>query len=333
MIQMPKLLKAGFVIQIEMGESDRYQDYHKLKKNPFSLGQDNNALMALFTLNIIFFLLLLTIQVGYYFYQQTPELYTSQVVQWFELPASLQKWSERPWTILTYMFSDTGGNLIRLITNMLWLWAFGYILQEMTGNDKLIPIYLYGGVLGGIIFMIVNNLMPSLQIGLPHAAMLGANASTMAIAMATTTLSPGYRFFTQIRGGIPIWVLMTLYILIDFAGVASQSAAYSLAHIGGAFAGFFFVFMLRRGKDGSVWMNKAYHWFMNLFTPSKKETKKNIRDKIFYETGNRNPYSKKSIITQQRIDEILDKINSKGYHFLTDEEKQILKKAAEDDQL
>ena len=62
-----------------MGESDRYQDYRKLKKNPFSLGQDNNALMALFTLNIIFFLLLLTIQVGYYFISKHPNSTTHRL--------------------------------------------------------------------------------------------------------------------------------------------------------------------------------------------------------------------------------------------------------------
>ena len=36
---------------------------------------------------------------------------------------------------------------------------------------------------------------------------------------------------------------------------------------------------------------------------------------------------------QQRVDEILDKINQRGYHFLTEEEKEILKKAAEKDEL
>lgn len=289
--------------------------------------------MALFVLNVIFFLILLTLQVGYFFYQQTPDIYQTQVVQWFELPSGLLKLSERPWTMLTYMFSDTGANLMRILSNMLWLWAFGYILQEMTGNDKLIPIYIYGGLLGAIVFIAANYLVPPLQPAMNNAALLGANASTMAIAMATTTLSPGYRFFTQIRGGIPIWVLMTIYIFIDFAGVASMSAAYSLSHLGGAAAGFLFVFFLRRGIDGSIWMNSFYHWIINLFSPAKIPANKSIKEKIFYNTGNKSPYSKTSIINQQRIDEILDKINLKGYHFLTEEEKQILKKAAEDDNL
>ena len=314
-----------------MGESDRYTEYKKVKRPRFSLGQDGNALMGLFTLNVIFFLILMTAQVAYFFYQQTPELYNAQVVQWFELPANLTKLSERPWTILTYMFSDTGNNLMRIISNMIWLWAFGYILQEMTGNDKIIPIYIYGGVLGGLVFIAANYFIPPIQSQINGAALLGANAGTMAVAMATTALSPSHKFFTMIRGGIPIWILMAVYLFIDLVGVASISAAYSLSHIAGATAGFLFVIFLRKGKDGSVWMNNFYSWLINLFNPNKKNNKPSTKEKVFYNTGGRSPYSKKAIITQQRVDEILDKINQRGYQFLTDEEKQILKKAADED--
>ena len=317
-----------------MGESDRYQDYRNVKRrNKFTLGMDNNALMGLFVLNVIFFLILLTIKVAYSFYQ-TPQLYNAQVLQWFQLPASLTKLSERPWTLLIYVFSDTGENIMRVLSNMLWLWAFGYILQELAGNDKIIPVYIYGGVFGGIVFIAANYLIPPLHTQINNSALLGANSGTVAVAMATTTLSPNYKFFRQLRGGISIWVLMAIYLFIDFAGVATLSAAYSLSHLGGAFAGFLFVVFLRRGNDGSVWMNQFYNWLMNLFTPPKKTGKEtSVKDKIFYNTGNRDPYSKTSIVTQQRVDEILDKINQKGYHFLTEEEKQILKKASEEEEL
>ncbi len=315
-----------------MGESDRYGDFNKPKKRIF-FGDDNNAMVSLFTINIIFFLLLMLIQVVYFFMQQNVAVYNAEVVQWFELPASLRKLSERPWTLLTYMFSDTGQNIIRLISNMIWLWAFGYLLLQMAGNDKLIPIYIYGGLLGGIVFIASHYLIPPLQPATNNAALLGANAGSLAVAMATTTLSPDHRFFTQIRNGIPIWVLMSIYILIDFAGIADQGAAYSLSHLAGVLAGFLFVVFLRKGKDGSVWMNRSYSWVMNLFNPYKKPTKEKIRETVFYNTGKRKPYEKTTHITQQRVDEILDKISQKGYHFLTEEEKDILKKAAEDDEL
>ncbi|HCY89592.1 MAG TPA: hypothetical protein DHV17_04970 [Chitinophagaceae bacterium] len=315
-----------------MGESDRYQDYRRPKKR-FSLGQDNNALMALFSLNVIGFLILMLAQVVFFFYQQTPTQFNEKMVQWIALPSDLKTFSERPWTLITYMFTDTGAGLMRLLSNMLWLWAFGYILQQMSGNDKIIPVYIYGGLAGALFFILSHYLLPPLRNLGGQQFIIGANAGTMAVAMATTTLAPNYRFFTQIRGGIPIWVLMLAYLIINFAGVAGMNAAYSLSHMGGALAGFLFVFFLKKGYDGSTWMNRFYHKMVNMFSPAATPDKKTIREKVFYQSGGRSPYKKSTIITQQRIDEILDKINQKGYHFLTEEEKQILKKAAEEDNL
>ncbi|MFZ4059151.1 MAG: rhomboid family intramembrane serine protease, partial [Ferruginibacter sp.] len=271
---------------------------------------------------------LLTIKVIYFFFQ-APEIdFLHQVVDYFQLPAQLTTLSERPWTLLTYMFSHTG--VIHMITNMIWLWAFGFILQELTGNRKLIPIYIYGGLAGGLIFILANYILPPLKPFVGSAWLMGGNAATMAVAVATTTLAPGYRFFRNLNGGIPIWVLTGVYILIDLAGVATLSAAFSLSHIAGGIAGFVFILFLRKGTDGSNWMNNLYHWFMNLFNPYKKN-KDSIKERVFYNAEGRSPYKKSSNITQQKVDEILDKINQKGYHFLTDEEKNILKRAAEED--
>ena len=136
-----------------MAESDRYSDYQRPRKR-LTLGQDGNALVALVTINIIFFLLLLTIQVVYFFFQAERSVFDAQVVQYFEMPAQLTKLSERPWTVISYMFTHTG--VIHILSNMLWLWAFGYILQELTGNKKLIPIYIYGGLAGALVFILSN---------------------------------------------------------------------------------------------------------------------------------------------------------------------------------
>lgn len=312
-----------------MGETDRHSEY-KRPRNRLTLGSDGNALVGLFTINVIFFLLLITIRVVYFFFQANEAAFNTQVVQYFELPAQLTKLSERPWTILTYMFSHTG--VIHILTNMIWLWAFGFILQELTGNKKLIPVYIYGGLVGALVFILANYLIPPLRPMIGNSSLIGANAATMAVAVATTTLAPDYRFFRNLNGGIPIWVLTLIYILIDFAGVASLSAALSLSHLGGGLAGFLFVLMLRKEKDGSIWMNNLYNWFMNLFNPDKKKNKSSsIKEKIFYNLDGKKPFHKTPTITQQRVDEILDKISQKGYHLLTEEEKNILKRAAEED--
>jgi membrane associated rhomboid family serine protease len=323
-----------------MGESDRYLDYKQNRH--IRLGDDGNALVALFAINIIFFLLILLIEVSFHFSESSKEAFINQVLKWFWLPGSFESFIKQPWSIVTYMFSDstsgsvndaTSSNIIRFIVNMVWLWGFGRMLQQAYGNNKLIPIYIYGGLVGGLFFMLAHAFIPSLSETKNTASLLGANTGVLAIAMATTTLVPNYRFFTQIRNGIPLWVLMIIFILIDLAGIAGKGAAFVVAHIGALLAGFLFIILMRKGYDGSTWMNKAYHSLINMFTPSKNPSREKIREKVFYETGNRKPFTKTAHITQQRIDEILDKINQKGYHFLTDEEKDILKKAADEKDL
>jgi hypothetical protein len=212
---------------------------------------------------------------------------------------------------------------------MLWLWAFGSILQSIAGNKKLIPIYIYGGLVGALFFILANTFIPALRVQAPVSGLLGANAAVIAVAVATCMLTPYHRFFPMLRGGISIWVLMVIYLLIDYAGIATYSAAYSLSHLGGALAGCLFVIFYKRGWDGSNWMNSLYDWFINLFNPYKKK-KPSVKEKVFYNTGSRTPYSKTSNVTEQRVDEILDKINQKGYNYLTEDEKNILKRASEE---
>ncbi|MFT3682345.1 MAG: rhomboid family intramembrane serine protease [Ferruginibacter sp.] len=316
-----------------MGEADRYSDYGRPRKR-LTLGQDGNALVGLVTVNIIFFLLLLTIRVVYVYFDPDKTAFYSQVVPYFQLPAQLSTLVERPWTLLTNMFTHVGGEYVLsgiflLLSNMLWLWAFGFIFQELAGNRKLVPVYIYGGLVGGLAFILSCYLIPSYRPFINTSYIAGSNAATMGVAMATTVLAPGYRFFRQLNGGIPIWVLMLAYIIIDFAGFAS--APYSIAHLCGAGAGFLFVYLIRKGYDTGSWMINLYDWLMNLFNPEKKKDRTSIKEKVFYNAQGRKPFKKTSNVTQQRVDEILDKISQKGYHFLTDEEKNILKRASEED--
>ncbi len=310
-----------------MGESERYID-RRFKK--INLGEDSNTLMALIGINGVGFLILGLIQVIYYMVQSPVNSFGSDILPWFIMPAKLSLLAKVPWTFFLSMFVHT--SIILTFTNMLWLWAFGSIFQDIAGNNKLIPVYIYGGLAGAIAFIASNYAIPQLRDSIGYATLQGANASIMAIAVATTTLAPDYRFFRMLNGGIPIWVLTLLYIVIDFAGIGSGGAAYHLAHLAGGAAGFAFIVLLRKGHDLSAWMNTFYFWFMNLFNPDKKiVTVQATKEKMFYKTGAQKPFVKRSIVTQQRIDEILDKINQKGYHLLSEEEKSILKRAGETD--
>jgi membrane associated rhomboid family serine protease len=308
-----------------MGESERYMD-RRLKR--ISLGDDNNALMALVAINALIFISLGLIQIIYYLTQSTSTAFHYEILRWFILPAKLTSLATLPWTVFTYMFVHIG--VIYTVISMVWLWVFGSILQDLSGNSKIIPIYIYGGLAGALVFIGCNYAFPQLRSQVEYSFMLGGNAGIMAIAVATTTLSPDYRLFRMLNGGIPLWILTILYVVIDFAG--SGGLAHHLAHLGGGLIGFLFIVSLRRGYDWSLWMNQVYNWFMNLFNPDKPiQQNEKIKEKVFYNTGGQKPFIKRPVITQQRIDEILDKINQKGYNHLSEEEKNILKKAREID--
>jgi membrane associated rhomboid family serine protease len=310
-----------------MGESDRYIDY-RIKKQRFTLGNPDNALMWLFALNVIFFLILQTIRVAINVNDHSDTVFYTQVTGNFQLPAGLLSLSQKPWTILSFMFTDV--DLMRAFSNMLWLWAFGSVLQNLTGNRKIIPVYLYGGFAGAVFFIAAAYIIPTNKAIIDSLGLLGANAPVMAVAVSATAIAPNYRLLSHIRGGIPIWILTVIYIAIDLAAVANGAAAFPIGHIGGAVAGFVFVKMLKNNLDGSEWMNDFYNWFINLFNPNKKAKKPTVKERVFYNTGTRAPYQKTSNVTEQRVDEILDKISQHGYNALTKEEQDILKRASED---
>lgn len=310
-----------------MGESDRYIDYNTRK---ISLGDDKNALTILIIINSVFFLIISFIKIIYFVTQSVSGTFETEVLPWVVMPAKMSVLAYHPWTVLTYMFTHTG--VISTISNMIWLWAFSYIFQNIAGNKKLIPVYLYGGIVGAVVFVIAMYSIPPLRASISTAQLFGANASIMAVAVATTYMTPNYRIFRMLNGGIPLWVITLLYVIVDFAGISSDGAAYNLSHLAGGVTGYLFIYFLHKGYDGSVWMNNLFDNMMNLFNPAKKQAPlRRMREKVFYKAGSQKPFVKRTNITQQKIDEILDKINQKGYQLLTEEEKNILKKAGESD--
>ena len=257
------------------------------------------------------------------------DLFQHQILDWFCLPASVVKLGSRPWVIFTYMFSHLG--VWDLISTLLWVWGFGYILQDLTGNSKLIPVYLYGGFFGAAFFLLTNNIFPVLAMRVDYTLpMLGAGSSVMAVAVATTTLAPDYRIFPLINGGIPLWVLTVVFVAIDYATIASGSSGVAVAHLAGGAIGFIYIKQLGKGNDWGEWMINLMHWVDNLFNPEKKDSEVSQKDKLYYKNS-QPPFIKTTNATQQRLDDILDKINQQGYNMLTDEEKAFLKKVSKEE--
>jgi membrane associated rhomboid family serine protease len=298
-------------------------------KRRITLGQDGNTLVLLLAILATVFCLFKFLQVGFYLSGASMSDFYQNIFGWFRLPADPGTLVRRPWTIVTYMFMHDG--VWHMLGNVLWLWAFGYILQDLTGNGKIIPLFLYGGLAGGLLFVLSYNVFPGLRSTPVSATLEGASAGVMSVAIATTVLAPRYRIFPMINGGIPLWVLTVIFVIIDLAMIPGANGGGHIAHIGGAAMGYLFIRQMEKGRDWSKPVNSFFNWIGNLFNPDKKNWKKTAKKDFHYSVKGTEPYKKIPNITQKRIDDILDKINQQGYRFLTQEEKDILKRAADDE--
>ena len=86
-------------------------------------------------------------------------------------------------------------------------------------------------------------------------------------------------------------------------------------------------------KHCNAKFNMLDELFIEEFYDEFKQMDRLERDEFYYHVAGTQPYKKIPNITQKRIDEILDKINQQGYRYLTTEEKDILKRAAEEEDL
>lgn len=304
----------------------------KRYRERIALGESGNTLILLIAICLIMFVLLAFMRaLSYFNYPPDTALgyYHKNVLSWFVMPASFSALLSRPWTVITHMFVHD--DIWKIFSNMLWLWCFGFILQDITGTKKIIPVFIYGSLGGAIAFLLAYNFLPSLQPFSGTATALGAASGVMAIAAVTTMVSPGYRIFPMLNGGIPLWVLTVIYVVADLATVSISDTGGLITHMAGAITGILFMYFLRMGYDWSRWMNNLFDWFGNLFNPDKpKKGQKPIREELFYKSSKVVPFTKTPHVTQQRIDEILDKISQKGYGSLSKEEKDLLERAGKD---
>ncbi len=302
--------------------------YEKDYKPRQKIGYSGDPLALLIVINLTVFIGFMLIKVIYYLNQSPIDTFYTEILGWVSLPASFDKLVYRPWTLITHMFLHD--RVWHVFGNMIWLWVFGYILKDLIGDKKLIPIYIYGGLAGALAFVFAFNTFNVFSNILPHATALGASAAVMAIAVATTVTAPNYRFFPMLNGGIPLWVITLLFLVIDLATIPNDNAGGHIAHLAGALSGYIFIVLLRKGYDGSIWMNNFFDWVNDLFNPNKPKKGKLIKGDFFYQKG-KPPFIKKPKLTQQRVDELLDKISQKGYDQLTQEEKDFLKNASEEE--
>lgn len=304
-----------------------YREY--FDKKP-TLGQNNNALVILFAINSFFFIIIRFLKLVFDLDYGTASysIFEKKILYWLTVSVPLQSLLVKPFSVLLYMFCHY--SIVGFISNMLWLWAFGYVLQDLVGNKKLIPVYLYGGFFGAIIFLITANFLPFIQNDISTNYLLeGSSAAIVAVAVATTTLSPQYKIFQHIGSGFSLWILALIYAAVDIVYIVSNNWAVGFAHLVAACVGFLFIKQLQNGNNWGSWIYALTNWINNLFNPEKKYKNKAQHNNLFYKDSVP-AFTKQENVTQKKLDEILDKITKTGFNSLSNSEKEFLERASKE---
>ncbi len=242
-------------------------------------------------------------------------------VRWFELPASFGTFICRPWTLFSYMFLHE--RIMHILWNMLALYCFGRIFLSFFSLRHFVGVYLFGGIVGGLFFMLAYNLFPHFEEIVDSSFLIGASASVLAIVVASAVRSPNYVVNMALLGSMRLVTIAVITVVLSLLLLASENAGGNFAHLGGAFAGWLFAFMLNKGKDMTVAINKIIDFFATFFRRRVSRGKA----KFTYQRNERTAdyeYNARKKENDAEIDRILEKIKAGGYASLTDEEKKRL---------
>ena len=121
----------------------------------------------------------------------------------------------------------------------------------------IFPIYFYGGILGAIFYIIIGS----------NQALFGAGVSVTAIVIATLTLIPNHKLLPSLAGGIPVWILGIVFLLLQVSFLINANMATKIVTICGGIAGFVYVMLLKRGMDLGKWMHQLLHLLNNSLAP------------------------------------------------------------------
>jgi len=290
-------------------------------KSAFS--RPNNGHIQLIIINVVVFIVLGILMVLSRWFDF--ETFFGTIHNQFSLPSIFSEFLTRPWTIITYFFTHDLSGIFHILFNMLALYWFGKLFVEYLGSDKLIAVYILGGIAGAVIYLMAYNLIPNPPPFLSgRAELVGASAAVFAIMVAVATLLPDYTFFLMFIGPVKIKWIAAIYIFLSILGSVGSNAGGDIAHLGGALMGFVYTKQLQVGVNWGGWIIAVLNWFSSLFTPKPKV-------KISYrksDPANGKKTTNAFGISQKEIDEILDKISDGGYESLTKDEKEKLFKAS-----
>ncbi len=223
------------------------------------------------------------------------------IYEWFQLDATSLPRALQLWRLISYQFLHDPNFIWHIFFNMLGLFFLGPTLERHWGSKRFLPFYLGCGVAGALFyfFLVAVRFLPALP-------MVGASGAILGMLAACAILFPQFVVIILIFP-VPIRVAAVAFTAIYIITVITRgiNAGGDAAHLAGMATGAIYVLSKR-------WRSK----FELKIKTSRWQKKMEEQRKLQFE-----------------LDRILQKVHDTGIHSLTSNEKRILKKATEAEQM
>ncbi|MDF1657855.1 MAG: rhomboid family intramembrane serine protease [Verrucomicrobiales bacterium] len=218
------------------------------------------------------------------------------------------------WTPITYQFTHFG--LFHFAGNMLGLFFIGRLLLGIIGPERLLRVYLLGGLSGGFLEILFH-----LAIG-SGGLVIGASGAVLSILAAAATLLPHQRFQLLLFFIIPIsmtlrtllWLSIGFNVVTLIMVLTNQGGGIAvMAHFGGMLFGWLYIkYWYDSARVGSLFKRFPIRILRDSSSPPREQR----------------PKKKKAFVSND-VDAVLDKINEKGFQSLSEDEKKLLEKSSD----
>ncbi|MDR1878364.1 MAG: rhomboid family intramembrane serine protease [Bacteroidales bacterium] len=232
------------------------------------------------------------------------------ILDWFGVSAHFGLLMGRPWTLITSIFLHL--DFFHILFNMIMLWFSGRIFLRFFFPRQIYVVYIVGGILGNIFFVLSYNFFPVFESIVSVSRAIGASGGVLAVLIAAAVKAPNYSLQFPLIGRIALKWIALFFVIIDVISIPNGNSGGHFAHLGGAIGGFLYVYLPRLNHFSDI----------KLATKRKKQTKTSFRPKTDEQ------YNAERAAYREKVDAILDKVAKSGYQSLKQEEKDFLFKTS-----
>ena len=214
------------------------------------------------------------------------------LVSFLSLPAEIDSFFKKPWSIFTYIFVHE--NIFHVVLNLSFFLIVRNLHIKINEDFKIITILFLSAIFSGFLFIFFYNIFLILKIKKEITFLIGSSSAIMGLFSFYTFRYPN-RFINLFSYKINIKYILILLTLLSLASISKFNTGGNISHIGAIIFGFFYHILTKK-----VIKNKRSFYYDDQIYRDKKRNK------------------------EKEVDDILEKISQSGYQSLTKAEKNKL---------